>query len=334
MKTPQVSRPMLLSLVAALGLAWAPGCKQEDDDKDEGNTTNSAWLVGEQGAMFRLDDEGDVETYPLRTDVGLSAIICHGSATAWVVGDDGTVMVTRDEGVSWTTIVVDAQGSDLTAVAAADAHAEGLETVFAVGSRGAVLRSVDGGANFSRLSGADGVDFTGVGIDAAGATALATGIDGSIWRSTDGGPLAQVFAQPGEVLHAITGLHSDGGVTAVGDDGLIVVSSDGGTTWTTTLVPTTRDLFAVRTVGDNETVAVGEAGVVVKLGQNGVTAEEFLDPALALHGLHLGAGGTGQTVGDAGVVLLTNDLGLTWTPVELGHDVPLRGVDDFRTHHH
>lgn len=321
-------------LFAAIAMA---GCDDQEDDenKDGGNTSNSAWLVGEDGEMFRLTRDGDVQTYPRQSDADFSAITCMGEATAWVVGEQGTVLVTRDGGEAWAEVAVDAGAPDLTAVATAQAQPEGHETVVAVGTHGAVLRSTDGGAQWTALTGADVVDFSSVTLDEYGELTLATGLDGSIWRSTDGRTMERVFSQSGEVLHGISASHTGERVVAVGNAGLVVLSDDKGTTWAPILAPTTRDLYAVRTAGHGrEVVAVGQAGVVVRVDPAGVTAAEHLDPALSLRGLHLRSPGTGQAVGDAGVVLLTDDLGQSWTPLPIGTDVTLRGVDDFHAGGH
>lgn len=331
-KLDALRRGAIVVAVTGLTALLAAGCEQEDepDDgtKDDSPAPSSAWLVGEQGEMFRLEDNGDISTYPLESAADFTAITCKGEATAWVVGEQGTILRTRDGGEHWERI--DVGIVDLRAVAVSEAQPEGAELVFAVGDGGTMLHSPDGGTTWTAVTGAEGVDLTGVTVDHEGAVAFASGADGSIWRTAAGHPLQRVFEQPDVSIHAIATSHSGAEIVAVGSEGFVVTSYDGGATWDPVLTATVRDLFAVRMAGHGrEMIAVGQAGVVVRIDGGGVTAQEHLDPALALYGLHVRAGGPGQAVGDAGVVLLTDDLGLSWSPLSIDTDVTLTGVDDF-----
>lgn len=343
-KLDALRRGAIVAVVTGLTALLAGGCDQDDepDDgtKDESPAPSSAWLVGEQGEMFRLEDNGDIRTYPLESTADFTAITCKGEATAWVVGEQGTILRTRDGGEQWDRIDVGIEVGielgievgtiDLRAVAVSEAQPEGAELVFAVGDGGAMLHSPDGGTTWTTVTGAEGVDLTGVTVDHEGAVAFASGADGSIWRTQAGHPLQRVFEQPDVSIHAIATSHSGAEIVAVGSEGFVVTSYDGGATWAPVLTGTVRDLFAVRMAGHGrEMIAAGQAGVVVRIDGGGVTAQEHLDPALALYGLHVRAGGPGQAVGDAGVVLLTDDLGLSWSPLAIDTDVTLTGVDDF-----
>ena len=333
-------RGAIVVAVAGLTALLTAGCDQEpepdDGTKDDSPAPSSAWLVGEQGEMFRLEETGEIVTYPLQTVADFTAIACKGEATAWVVGGEGTVLRTRDGGEQWDLVDLGLGGldrgldADFSAVAVSEAQPEGAELVFAVGSGGAMVHSPDGGTMWRTVTGAEGVDLTGVAVDHEGAVAFASGADGSIWRTQGGAPLQRVFEQPGVTIHSIAASHSGAELVAVGSEGFVATSYDGGVSWEPVLAPTVRDLFAVRMAGHGrEMIAVGQAGVVVRIDAGGVTAEEHLDPALALHGLHVRAGGIGQAVGDAGVVLLTDDLGLSWSPLAIETEVTLTGVDDF-----
>jgi len=336
-KDTTITRPWRVA-AACLTVLLAGGCDEGDPDdegtKDDSPAPSSAWLVGEQGEMFRLEDSGDIETYPLETEADFAAITCVGEATAWVVGGEGTVLRTRDAGEHWDPIDV-GTGADLSAIAVSEAQPEGAELVFAVGSDGTMVHSPDGGTTWTAVVGAGGIDLTSVAVDHGGAVAFAAGVDGSIWRTEGGAPLQRVFAQSDAAIHSIASSHSGAEIVAVGAEGFVVTSYDGGATWEPVLVPTVRDLFAVRMAGHGrEMLAVGQAGVVVRIDAGGVTAAEQLDPALALYGLHVRAGGPGQAVGDAGVVLLTDDLGRSWSPLAIDTEVTLTGVDDFHAGGH
>ncbi|PRQ05007.1 hypothetical protein [Enhygromyxa salina] len=100
--------------------------------------------------------------------------------------------------------------------------------------------------------------------------------------------------------------------------------------WTMVDLPTSRDLHAVRVSHDGDlTIAVGEAGVVVRVEQGVAEAIELPDAEQGLYGLHLRHDGHGQAVGGAGTPLITSDAGRSWDTRSLPTTATLRGVDDF-----
>jgi photosystem II stability/assembly factor-like uncharacterized protein len=328
-------RPPTLALTCAAALALPVGCGNDDDDDGDDPTTGSpssstgsAWLVGDDGEMLRLTDDGQSAPYRLDTDADLHAIACVGTTAAWVVGARGTVLSTADSGERWQPHAVDTT-ADLEAVAVS----ESTPTRVVVAGDGALLSRRGDGA-FVSLA-ATALPWRAVALDHDGAHLLAVTDDGSIWRADDEEPLVELARFDGQVLSAIAMAGSPEQAVVVGAEGFVARTQDGGLHWSMIAVPTVRDLWAVRTSHDGDAlVAVGEAGVVVRVDASGATAVEYLDPALSLRGLHLHGEGQGHTVGDAGTAMRTADFGATWDPISLEVDTVLRGVDDIRVHGH
>jgi photosystem II stability/assembly factor-like uncharacterized protein len=322
--------PVLLAL-ACTGKGDDDGGPDPDPDPDP---DPSFWLVGDQGTMLAVTAGGEPSTYPLEHDEDLRAIACLGEHTAWVVGDAGTVLRSRDAGLSWDTIELGKTGVagsvDWTALAVAEASTEPLESVWLVGSDGAIAHTPDGGSSWIVVDGV-AVDFTGVASSIDGSDALAVADDGSIWQLDHAG--ASVVHQVDVPLYAIGRSTHGARATAVGADGIVLASTDGGATWLELDRPTTHDLYAVRVDHDGQlSVAVGEAGVVVRLAADGAEVTEWAD--VGLYGLHLRHDGRGQAVGEAGTLLTTADAGLTWALTSLPTTATLRGVDDFHVGGH
>lgn len=324
-----------------LALAFAPlllalGCTGKGDDDGgpdpdpDPDPDPSFWLVGDGGTMLAVTAGGEPSTYPLEHDEDLRAIACLGEHTAWVVGDAGTVLRSRDAGQRWDAIDLGKTGVDWAALAVAEASIEPLESLWLVGSDGAIAHTPDGGASWNFVEGV-AVDFTGVATTIDGSDALAVADDGSIWQIDPAG--ASLVHQIGVPLYAV-GLSTHGArATAVGADGIVLGSSDGGATWTEIERSTSRDLHAVRVSHDGQlSVAVGEAGVVVRLQAGIAEATEWAD--VGLYGLHLRHDGRGQAVGGDGTLLSTVDAGLTWERTSLPTSATLRGVDDFHVGGH
>lgn len=306
-----------LGLGAALLLST--GCKKKKDDDGDDTTTTSTtgsyWYVGKDGTMFRVDEEGDDPmTYALETGIDLLAIACRGAEEAWVVGEDGMILFTFDGGDTWDEVI--GQGrARLTAVAV-----DGDAGVWIASEDGALLRTPDRGKTWRPVEHHE-QSWTGISVDATGRVALLSSAEGSVWRH-DGNEATPVFE--GDAFLDDVWLTPDAQVAAaVGDLGTLLESSDGGDTWAQVPLDTTRDLHAVYVTSEGDaTFAVGEAGVVVRLGTHGNSIEELLSPELSLRDLHLSAHDTGHAIGDAGTALMTWNAGDSWDAIELdtAHD--------------
>lgn len=324
-----------ISVVALLLMGFA--CTERGDDDGGPNPDPDpgpgAWLVGDQGTMFAIDVDGQASTYPLERDDDLRAIACLGEATAWVVGSGGTVLRSRDAGQRWDDVAIDGMTSiEWTALAVAEASIEPLEVLWLVGGDGAIVRTADGGASWTTVAGTT-VDFTGVATTLDGSDAIAVADDGSIWQ-IDATGATSVHHADGP-LHAVALAVHGGQAIAVGADGRMLASEDAGASWLELDSTTDRDLHAVRVAHDGGlAVAVGEAGIVVRASAQTVEAIEWPDAEFGLYALHLRHDGRGQAVGGNGVVLSTDDAGLTWTSLSLPTTATLRGVDDFHVGGH
>lgn len=321
-------RPLVLALLLTPFACTSDGDKNDGPDSGgdgDGDGDPSFWLVGDEGTMIRVDGEGDASGYPLDIDADLLAIACHGSRTAWVAGEAGTVLHSNDAGQSWSSITADVLNTSGSwrALAVAEHSPEGAESLWLVGDGGAIAHTPDGGASWIAVPGAD-VSFTGVATGPDGNTAIAVADDGSIWQ-IDEHSATSIHAGSVALRGVDLAEHADAAV-AVGDDGTMLRFAGDG--WTPVELPTDRDLFAVRVAADDSrTVAVGEDGLVVRIVGGDVELLDTQDSTL--RALHLGADGRGQSVGDAGTVLSSSDGGVSWIAWTLTDGATLRGVDDF-----
>lgn len=103
---------------------------------------------------------------------------------------------------------------------------------------------------------------------------------------------------------------------AVGDGGLVLSTTDGGSTWCSQTSGTTDDLESVKFVDNQHGWAVGfENGTILSTRNGGATwqrqssgGQEGLDSITFVDSLH------GWIVGQHGVILATLDGGLNWRP--------------------
>lgn len=299
-------------------------CKSEGN-KNKGpgpDPDPGVWLVGDNGTMIRIDERGEASSYPLELDADLLAIACHGTSTAWVAGEDSTVLHSRDAGESWDMVGLDIV-ADWRALAVAEHTPEGAEALWLVGDAGAVAYTPDGGASWITVTGTD-ASFTSVATEPDGNVAIAVAEDGSIWQ-LDEHAAVSIHSGAASLRGIDWAMHADVAV-AVGDDGTVLRSIAGD--WMPVELAIDHDLHAVRVAADGSLIiAVGEAGVVVRIAGDEIEIVE--QQGSALRGLHLGADGRGQAVGDGGTVLISRDAAASWIAWTVADGETLRGVDDF-----
>ncbi len=136
-----------------------------------------------------------------------------------------------------------------------------------------------------------------------------------VWRS-EGGVEALVG------LDALT-------VLGVGAGGMILNSTDGGTTWHYQSPAPDKDLHDLAVSG-GKAWAVGQGGIVLGTQDSGATWAPLAAPVASnLNGVYFTNNSSGWAVGDAGVILQTTDGGATWTPQSSGVTTALNAVRMF-----
>lgn len=221
--------------------------------------------------------------------------------------------------------------------------------VVAVGDRGLVLRSEDGGAEWTRevVPGAAAI----FGVALVGETTIAVGGQGSIYVHSAGAGWKKVETGTKERLLNVAG-NKDGLAFAVGAFGTVLRSDDFGQTWRNG-APDWRcvgdvnagggslsgaagepTMFAVQ-VFDNGTVFIGgELGFILR-SLDGGSNWQMVNQAIAsvdtiaatVNAVRVRDDGVGFAVGQAGLLLKTEDLGATWTPVQAPTTGNLNSVD-------
>jgi len=116
--------------------------------------------------------------------------------------------------------------------------------------------------------------------------------------------------------------------TLVGEEGIILHTTDGGANWVSQTSGTNDWLYAVDFTDDNNGTAVGFlSGTIVHTtdgGQTWVTQNSGTSEGLL--GVDFTDANTGTVVGGAGTILHTTDGGQTWVPQVSGITVQLRAV--------
>lgn len=215
--------------------------------------------------------------------------------------------------------------SPLAAVAAAD----GL--LVAVGQRGHVLWSEDGGLRWTQATVPVSTNLTAVHL-ASARRGWAVGHDGVVIATADGGRTWDLQLDRrslgAETSLLATWFDDERSGLAVGAFGLVLRTGDGGRSWTPwgdrAGNPRGLHLYAVRRVGEALLVA-GEQGVLLRLDPSGRRLAALrVPPGGSLFGL-TGRGRTVVAYGLAGRAIRSGDGGDSWHPVVTGVEEALTG---------
>lgn len=209
----------------------------------------------------------------------LYAVTVAPDGVAWIAGDRGRVLSSRDEGRTWTRSESGTQ-TRLFDVSFASAH-EG----WIVGAHGTVLRTTDGGRHWRAVSTGDPNNFHSVTAPGPGRVRIG-GSDGLILSTDDGG---ESWADRSGTTDGIVrglGTTDDGDTTwAVGDHGLLMSAAADGEWLPAELpddIPTT--LRGIRFEDDQRGVAWGDGGVVLQTLDGGSRWLRVAAPPVSVRG--------------------------------------------------
>ncbi len=295
-KSPVIS---LLALSLFVGM-FISGCSDDDNGTTGGDTVSSAWsvnnispeankyksvwfvdenngwAVGDEGTIVTTDDGGLTwASQSSGTSQNLWDIEFFDADTGWVVGNTGTLMYTINGGRNWAPSLFDVTDKRVRSVCFTNGH-KGL----AVTSNGIVLHTQNGG----RLWDIDSTGFFGDlrGVSFQGVTAVAVGEGGAIRvgnaydQITTYGSLVDTFWSSWtdasgittENLNDVT-VASTTHAWAVGDNGVILISTDGGLTWSVQTSGTTANLYSVTFDGTANGWITGAGGTLLMTTDGG-----------------------------------------------------------------
>jgi len=248
------------------------------------------------------------------------------SLTGTVVGANGTILHTTNEGTAWVP-----QSSGTTAflygVSFSDAN---NGTV--VGSSGTILHTTNGGANWiNQSSGTDldlhSVSFTNVNVGTAvGGAAVDSGI---VIRTENGGITwnrQRIPTTPSLWGVSFVDDTNGGAVGFFSPGGTIIHTTDSGLDWAgQSAGPYTDWLYSIHFVTRSAGMAVGEFATVIKTTNGGATWTNLSPPFTHYSGVSLMDTNNALVVGYLGIIR-TTDGGTTWTSENTGGNISLKGV--------
>ncbi len=189
--------------------------------------------------------------------------------------------------------------------------------VFAVGERGAIIRSVDSGETWETVPSPTRATLTGItfGTPQAG---WAVGHDGIILHTRDGGETwsEQFRAEDAETVFLDVAAMDSTRAVAVGAFGVAYLTRDSGRTWTQQkLTEEDNHLNRISRGPHNEFYIAGERGLLLRLASLTKPPEPLASPeAVSLYGVHVLPDDSLLAYGLRGHVFQSDDSGLAWVP--------------------
>lgn len=302
----------------------------------EAISAEKAVVVGYGGKILLTSDAG--KTWQLKdsgTNLALYGVEFPSAQIGWISGQEGLLLKTEDGGETWHKKESDAPVPLLSLQFLDENHG------WAVGDRATYIRTTNGGESWQ--SGYIEPSLEGVDMDATLSlvdpiiydvhfidtqNGWMVGEFGKIYHSTDGGQswteqqnslLGQDGITDGLSLPTFFGVHfssvSEG--VAVGLEGKIVTTSDGGVQWTFQKndAPQTPQLYAPLLLGNGRGWIVGAAGSVFQLQDGSWKTSNLGMPMMTwLRAIDFLDAQHGWVVGGFGTVLRTSNGGESWFP--------------------
>lgn len=250
-------------------------------------------VAGERGIVLFSDDRGQRWTQArVPVQVSITSLAFAGAQQVWAAGHFGVLLHSSDAGASWQLVMDGVRAAQLQLQGAADDA-----------QRQAAQRKVDEGADKPWLD-----------IDATGGRLLAVGAYGMALESRDGKTFHSLAARlPNPRQLHLYGVRTAGErVFIVGEQGLLLRSTDGGARFEALPSPYKGSFFGVLLGSGGSVLAYGLRGNVWRSADNGNSWTQLPVPVpVSLSAATRMADGTIVLVAQNGDLLVSRDDGLS-----------------------
>ena len=263
------------------------------------------------------------------TDVLFSAALLDKS-TGLAVGSNGTILRSANSGTEWN---LQASGvvTDLFSVAMIDTNIAVI-----AGEGGVILRTTNGGIRWSSTLPPRSADFYAVTfLDQIRGFAVGSG--GTILHTINGAKVDTILGNPRTGWYVDSSRTTEDllGVTmtdlflafAVGRNGTILRTTDGGTTWSPMISGTSVDLHDIAFTDPNLGTAVGAGGTILRTTDRGLSWIPQSSGTISdLRDISFADSANAFVVSVGGEVLSTSDGGTIWIVRNVTGGSPLYGI--------
>jgi len=291
---------------------------------------STGWVVGVSATVLRTDDGGATWKSQTATTVpaarNFRAVSFYDSSVGVAVGDQGTttstVQYTANGGVTWRAATIPTTcTAGLSSVKMVSAS-----TGWAVGAAGCVLKTTDGGANWTQLPAMTVAGLTSVSFEPSGNVGYVVGnVDGASWvvyKTTDAGATWTATPPSGSAAN-LTGVScfDANNAVVVGASGLIRRTRDGGASWVDQGQGTIGSLYlrGVQMVDPEVIRTIGDVGLFFSTSDGGASwFSAAQGNSQTLRSIWFVDADHGWVCGDRGTIMASSDAGASWASQAVG----------------
>ena len=240
------------------------------------------------------------------------AVKFENSTTISLVGENGLIMRSTDNGVSWTE-----QSTNISSVLFGASISNGVS--LASGENGIIMRSVDNGTTWEPIL--PGTIENLNDIEIQNTNAVVCGNNGVIYYSVDAGETwTEAVSNTTQDLYDVTFINSTVGFVT-GDYGTLLKTEDGGQHWTTLNLGFTFNKFnSVEAIDADNLIVVGDQGSIFLSNDGGIS---WFGPSMLMYDVDFNDvvffnSTNGIIVGDNSLILQTTDGGYSWNEASKG----------------
>lgn len=231
------------------------------------------------------------------------------STSATLVGEDGIIMKTTNNGLDWME-----QSSGVTNVLYGNSHKTGL--ALAVGENGVILKTTDDGENWEFISSGTLENLNDVEVTNS-LQAAACGNNGAVLVSNNQGEnWSVVSVNTANNLNDIIFVNNNTGFI-IGENSTLLKSTDGGNSWTLIEMEFgSRNFNAIYALDEDNIIVVGTQGSIFMTNDGGISWSGVLGLSYEtdFNDIVFFNSTNGIIAGNDGLILKTSNGGLSWHP--------------------
>jgi photosystem II stability/assembly factor-like uncharacterized protein len=260
-------------------------------------------VAGFLGVMYKSEDMGATwQSVLTRANSTFGDVAFGSTKKGCLVGDSALVMLTSDSGKSWSLVgnmPIDSSRALWTLKYATP------DTLWAVGTKGTIIRSIDGGTSWTLQNSGTSLSLAAIAIIDPN-TAWVVGNNGNVFETTNAGATwLDANVQTNEDLWSVAFADPDNG-WIVGNDGIMFRTVDGGLTWDLWESGTHQKLLDIVFADPLHAWVVGIQGTVVHSSDGGTTwLPQFTSVSSELTAAVFYNSSDGFIAGNSGVILKT-----------------------------
>ena len=255
--------------------------------------------------------------------------ITASDSTHWYASAYNGAIYTSADGINWT--YRDQSANHFGLYGQISSPPSSPNTAYVVGQRGELLRTLDGGATWTRQQTRFGGPLAGVA--ASSASNVFVGAAGpTILRSTDADTTGTyTVASQDAGTYTLSEMEQSPGdgrtILAVGGEGVIRRTTDGGSSWSMVSSGVSEPLFAVSWSSGTTAWAVGEGGRILRTTDSGATwTAQPSGVTVRLQDVAAVSTTVAYAVGEAGTIIKTTNGGASWNALASGTTKNLTSV--------